>query len=58
MRGKKDRDGTAKEEPNKGVDHLMDAFRYVLYTIFYTAETPPDIEGQTAGKRLTANQDW
>jgi len=37
---KKDRDGIAKEEPNKGVDHLMDAFRYVLYTIFYTEGIP------------------
>ena len=37
---KKDRDGIAKEEPNKGVDHLMDAFRYVLYTIFYTEGVP------------------
>ena len=55
---KKDRDGIAKEEPNKGVDHMMDAFRYPVYTIYYTAETPPDIEGQTAGKRLTSSQDW
>ena len=37
---KKDRDGIAKEEPNKGVDHLMDAFRYVMYTIFYTEGMP------------------
>jgi len=37
---KKDRDGIAKEEPNKGVDHLMDAFRYVLYSVYYTEGVP------------------
>jgi len=37
---KKDRDGIAKEEPNKGVDHMMDAFRYVLYSVYYTEGIP------------------
>jgi len=37
---RKDKDGNIKEEPEKGVDHAMDAFRYVLYTIFYTEGLP------------------
>ena len=38
---KKDKEGTVLEQPEKGVDHAMDAFRYVLYTIFYTDEGEP-----------------
>lgn len=37
---KKDKDGTVLEQPEKGVDHIMDGFRYVLYTIFYTEGDP------------------
>ena len=37
---KKDKEGTVLEQPEKGVDHIMDAFRYVLYTIFYTEGEP------------------
>lgn len=38
---KKDKDGNIKEEPERGVDHTMDAFRYVVYTKFYTEEGTP-----------------
>ncbi len=38
---KKDKDGNIKEEPEKGVDHTMDAFRYVVYTKFYTEGGTP-----------------
>jgi len=55
---RKDRDGNVLEEPEKGMDHAMDAFRYPVYTIYYMAEKPPEIEAQSAGKRATANQDW
>lgn len=37
---KKDKEGTVLEQPEKGVDHAMDGFRYVLYTIFYTEGDP------------------
>jgi phage terminase large subunit len=37
---KKDKEGTVLEQPEKGIDHAMDAFRYVLYTIFYTEGEP------------------
>jgi len=37
---KKDKEGTVLEQPEKGVDHIMDAFRYVLYTIYYTEGDP------------------
>ena len=37
---KKDKEGTVLEQPEKGVDHIMDAFRYVLYTVFYTEGEP------------------
>ena len=37
---KKDKEGTVLEQPEKGVDHAMDAFRYVLYTVNYTEGEP------------------
>ena len=37
---KKDKEGTVLEQPKKGVDHAMDAFRYVLYTVNYTEGEP------------------
>jgi len=37
---KKDKDDNIMEEPEKGVDHAMDAFRYVVYTKFYTGADP------------------
>jgi len=37
---KKDKDGNIYEEPEKGVDHAMDAFRYVIYTIYYMMNQP------------------
>ena len=37
---KQDKDGNIKEEPEKGVDHAMDAFRYVVYTKYYTERMP------------------
>jgi len=37
---KQDKDGNVREEPERGVDHAMDAFRYPMYTIFYTEGMP------------------
>ena len=37
---KQDKDGNISEDPEKGVDHAMDAFRYPMYTIFYTERMP------------------
>ena len=37
---RQDKDGNIMEEPEKGVDHSMDAVRYPMYTIFYTEGIP------------------
>ena len=36
----KDKDGNIYEQPEKGMDHSLDAFRYVLYTVFLNEGTP------------------
>jgi len=34
----KDKDGNIYEQPEKGMDHAMDAFRYVMYTYYMEGE--------------------
>jgi len=36
----KDKDGNIYEQPEKGMDHLMDAFRYPMYTVYYLESEP------------------
>jgi len=36
----KDKDGNIYEQPEKGMDHLMDAFRYPMYTVYYLESDP------------------
>jgi len=36
----KDKDGNIYEQPEKGMDHLMDAFRYPVYTVYYLESEP------------------
>ena len=51
---KKDKDGNIREEPEKGVDHTMDAFRYPVYTKFYTEALPYFyVPGQKEEKKET-----
>jgi len=37
---KKDKEGNILEEPEKGMDHALDALRYIMYTIYYTGSMP------------------
>ena len=37
---RQDKDDNIMEEPEKGVDHAMDSFRMVMYTVFYTEGIP------------------
>jgi len=36
----KDKDGNIYEQPEKGMDHAMDAFRYPMYTAYYLESEP------------------
>ena len=55
---RKDKEGNILEEPEKGLDHAMDCIRYVMYTVYYLLEPEVSIEGQSAGRRVTADQNW
>jgi len=37
---RKDKEGNILEEPEKGMDHAMDALRYVMYSVYYKKEQP------------------
>ena len=39
-RRKTDKEGNVLEEPEKGFDHLLDALRYILYTVYYMGGDP------------------
>jgi phage terminase large subunit len=55
---RKDKDGNVLEAPEEGFDHAMACIRYVMYTVYYMLEPEAPIEGKSAGRRLTADQNW
>jgi len=37
---KTDKEGNVLDEPEKGMDHLLDALRYIMYTVYYVGSEP------------------
>ena len=37
---RKDKEGNILEEPEKGMDHILDCIRMVMYTVYYMGGEP------------------